>query len=157
MFSQILFHIYSKKKKEVRTKTLFAGFLIINNIFYDSNKIWIHNHLVCKQTLNHLVKLAMYSRRLFHIYSNEKKEIRTKTLVTGFLSINNIFYDSNEIRTHNHSVYKRTRNHLVKLASLAKCLGVHLQTKWLLVQISLFSLKFRLKSVDSLWNSYVKW
>lgn len=39
MFSQILFHIYSKKNKEVRTKTLFAGFLIINNIFYDSNKI----------------------------------------------------------------------------------------------------------------------
>ena len=92
----------------------------------------------------------MYSRRLFHIYSNKKKEIPTKTLFAGFLNINNIFYDSNEIRTHNHSVCQRTRNHLVKLVSLAKCLGVHLQTKWLLVQISLLSLKFRLKSVDSL-------
>ena len=92
----------------------------------------------------------MFSQILFHIYSKKKKEVRTKTLFAGFLIINNIFYDSNKIRIHNHSVYKRTRNHLVKLASLAKCLGVHLQTKWLLVQISLFSLKFRLKSVDSL-------
>ena len=26
-------------------------------LLYDCNKIWIHNHLVCKQTLNHLAKL----------------------------------------------------------------------------------------------------
>ena len=28
----------------------------------DSNKIWIHNHLVPKQTLNHLVKLASLAK-----------------------------------------------------------------------------------------------
>ena len=26
----------------------------------DSNRTWIHNHLVCKQTLNYLAKLAKY-------------------------------------------------------------------------------------------------
>ena len=44
--------------------------------------------------------------------------------------------DSNEIRTHNHLVRKRTLNHL---ASLAKWLSVRLRTKWLWVWISLLS------------------
>ena len=35
--------------------------------------------------------------------------------------------------THNHLVCKRTINHLAKLASLAKWLGVRLRTKWLWV------------------------
>ena len=39
--------------------------------------------------------------------------------------------DSNEIRTHNHLVRKRTLNNLY----------VHLRTKWLWVRISLLSLK----------------
>ena len=47
------------------------------------------------------------------------------------------FSHSNEIRTHNNLVCKRTPNHL------AKWLGVHLQTKWLWVQILLLSLNFR--------------
>ena len=44
--------------------------------------------------------------------------------------------DSNEIRTHNHLVCKRTRN------QLAKCLSVRLRTKWLWVRISLLLFYF---------------
>ena len=49
--------------------------------------------------------------------------------------------DSNEIRTHNHQVHKRTLNHLAKLASLAKCLSVRLRFNWSRIQISLLSLR----------------
>ena len=45
--------------------------------------------------------------------------------------------DSNEIRTHNHLVRKRTLNHIAKLV---KSLSVHLRTKWLWVLILLLSL-----------------
>ena len=54
--------------------------------------------------------------------------------------------DSNKIWTHNHLVLKQTINHLTKLA---KWLSVHLQTKWLWVQIPLLSLK--LKILCLLW------
>ena len=52
--------------------------------------------------------------------------------------------DSNVIGTHNHLVHKRTLNRLPKLASLAKWLSVHLQTKWLRVRITLLSLKLQI-------------
>ena len=52
--------------------------------------------------------------------------------------------ECNEIRTHNHLVYKRTLNHLAKLASLAKWLSVLLRTNWLWVQIPLQSLKLQM-------------
>ena len=45
--------------------------------------------------------------------------------------------DWKRIRAYNHLVCKHTFNHLAKLASLAKCLSVPLQTKWLWVQIPL--------------------
>ena len=60
--------------------------------------------------------------------------------------------DSNEIRTHNHLVRKRTLNHL---ASFAKWLSVRLQTKWLSVRISLLSLKTQPKFVIAN-NSFVR-
>ena len=52
--------------------------------------------------------------------------------------------DSNEIRTYNLLVRKRTLNHLAKLASLAKWLSVCLQTKWLWVRILFLSLKLQI-------------
>ena len=51
---------------------------------------------------------------------------------------------SNAIRTYNHIVYKRTLNHLAKLANLAKWLSVHLRAKWLWIRIALPSLKIQL-------------
>ena len=54
-----------------------------------------------------------------------------------------ILIDSNGSRTHNHLVRKRTLNHLAKLANLAKCFSVCLQTKWLWVRIPLLSLLLR--------------
>ena len=71
--------------------------------------------------------------------------------------------DSNRIWTHNHLVHRQTI-----MVSLAKCLSVRLQTKWLRVRTPLVKLQiwcllwarstltFR-KNVDSLWNSYTKW
>ena len=52
--------------------------------------------------------------------------------------------ECNEVRTHNHLVYKRTLNHLAKLVSLAKWLSVLLRTNWLWVQIPLQSLKLQM-------------
>ena len=39
--------------------------------------------------------------------------------------------DCNGIWAHNHLGRKRTLNHVDKLASLAKCLSVSFQIKWL--------------------------
>ena len=85
------------------------------------------------------------------------------------LSVNDFKWsDYNGIRTHSDLVFKRTLNN--HLASLDKCLSVHLRTKLLWVRILLQSLKFQilrlfrtwsfltfrqLQSVDSLLNMYV--
>ena len=45
--------------------------------------------------------------------------------------------DSNGIRTHNHLVRKRTLNHLLKQANLAKWLNILWRTKWLWLWIPL--------------------
>ena len=50
--------------------------------------------------------------------------------------------DSNGIRTHNYLVCKTALNHLAKLASLAKWLSFHLQTKLQWVRLPLLSLKY---------------
>ena len=50
--------------------------------------------------------------------------------------------NNNGIRTHNHLVCKRTLT-----ASFAKCLSVHLRTKWLWVGILLLSLKLQIWSL----------
>ena len=66
--------------------------------------------------------------------------------------------DCNETRTHNHLVRNRTLNHLTKLVSLAKCLSVRNQTKWLWVRVPLQSLifyyltKFLCLVAFTLWN-----
>ena len=52
-------------------------------------------------------------------------------------AISEVLSDSNEIRTFNHLVRKRTLNHIAKLV---KWLSVHLRTKWLWVLILLLSL-----------------
>ena len=52
--------------------------------------------------------------------------------------------DCNGIRTYNHLVGKRKLNHLVTLATLVKCLIVHLPTKWLWVRISLQSTEYQI-------------
>ena len=50
--------------------------------------------------------------------------------------VNTRLNDSYWIRTHNHSVRKRT--------SLDKCLSFHLRSKWLWVRIPLLSLKLQI-------------
>ena len=52
--------------------------------------------------------------------------------------------NSNEIRTNNPLVCKRTLNHLAKPVSLAKCLSFPLEIKWLSVQIYLLSLNLQM-------------
>ena len=57
--------------------------------------------------------------------------------------------DSNEIQTYTYLVWKRTFNHLDKLArlaSLAKWLSVLLWAKWLWIRILLLSIKLRLST-----------
>ena len=53
----------------------------------------------------------------------------------SYFKVTFLIRDSNEIRTHNHLVRKRTLSHLTQLASLAKWLGVRLRIKWLWVRI----------------------
>ena len=60
--------------------------------------------------------------------------------------------------THNHLVRKRTLNHLVKLASLAKWLSVRLRTKWSLVLVQLQSLIwwiYKTKAHEIVWNGVI--
>ena len=52
--------------------------------------------------------------------------------------------DSNDIRTHNHLIRKRTLNYSAKQASLAKWLNVRLQTKRLWVLILFLSVKLQI-------------
>ena len=108
--------------------------------------------------------------RLVRGIQTTKRRFRENT--DDWLQNKGYISDSNEIRTHNHLVRKRTLNHLAKLARLAKWLSVRLQTKSLWIRISLLSLKLQIwrllrvrsslifrQTIEcgSLWNSYVTW
>ena len=144
----------------------------------DSNWIWTHNHLVRKQTLNHLAKLAKWlscvvSTYLYgafdcmllscHVQVSEwihtlKFAWMSRKLLAWSKCHIRRLSDSNGIRTHNHLVCKQTVNHLAKLVSLAKWLNGRLQTKWLWVRIPLLSHKEALAVVRYIWltvNSYL--
>ena len=107
----------------------------------DCNKIWTHNHLVCKRTHNYLPKLAkrlscsvstylygalwlyviVISRTNFRVNPHSKTCLNVKEILSWsrrhFWSLS----DSNEFRTHNDLVHKRTLNHLAKLAKRLRC------------------------------------
>ena len=92
------------------------------------------------------------SRTSFRVNPHSLVCLNVKELVARNRSPIWSLSDSNEIRTHNHLVRKRTLNHL---ASFAKWLSVRLQTKWLSVRISLLSLKTQPKFVIAN-NSFVR-
>ena len=100
----------------------------------DSNDIRTHNHLVCKQTLNHLAKLVKWlscvvSTYLYgafecmllscHVQVSEWIHtivcLNVKELLAWSRGYIWSLSDSNEIWTHNHLVRKWTLNQLAKL------------------------------------------
>ena len=68
----------------------------------------------------------------FQNQQTESESSKTGTFLPALISHMNYLCDYNGNRTHNHLVYKRTLNHLAKLA-----LSVRLQTKWLWVRVPL--------------------
>ena len=103
----------------------------------DSNT-W--NHSVCKETLNHLVKLAKWmscceylSVRCIwlYVFIMLTNVLQTKATLYSCLNVKKLFArkrrnfrslsDCNGIRTNNHIVHKRTLDHLVTLVKWLSC------------------------------------
>ena len=77
--------------------------------------------------------------------SKMKAKEKTVETVSQLSHLANSYYnDCNVTRIHKHLVCKQTLKHLAKVASVAKCLSVRLQTKWLLVRVPLQSLKLQI-------------
>ena len=106
----------------------------------DSNKIQTHKHLVRKQTLNHLPKLAKWwscvvSTNLYgafdSFYYNITYAFQSESKLYRCLNVKKLLAqnrrdiwrlsDTNEIGTHNHLVCERTLNHLAKRAKWWSC------------------------------------
>ena len=97
-----------------------------------SNKIRTHKLLVCKRTLNRLVKLAKWLSCAVSNYLHGAFYVtltfQSESILFSCLNANEFLAqnrrdiwnlsDSNEIRTHNHLVCKQALN---KLAKLVKC------------------------------------
>ena len=121
----------------------------------DSNRIRTHDHLVRKRTINHLAKVVelcheYLSVRCIWLYViiMSRTSFRVKLHSIVCLNIKELFArsrrhiwsksDSNEIRTHNHLVRKRTLDHLAQLEKWLSCVVYsqlnHLASllKWLL-------------------------
>ena len=110
----------------------------------DSNWIWTHNHLVRKQTLNHLAKLAKWlscvvstylygafdcmsssitwSSMSFRVNPHSKVCLDVKELLARRRHHICSSGDSKEIQSHNHLVHKWTLNHLAKLTKWLCCI-----------------------------------
>ena len=94
----------------------------------DRNRIWPHNYLVRKWTLNHLAKLAKWlscvvSNYQYSAFDCMLSSCQICTLYLpecqGSPCLKQAWYwkfDSNRIRIHNHLVHKQILNHLAKLA-----------------------------------------
>ena len=109
--------------------------------------------------------VIIMSRTSFRVNPHSIVCVNVKELLARSRCHNWSLSDSQEVRTHNHLVRKRTLNHLAKLAKWLSCvvnsylygafdsmllschvkmtewLSVRLRTKWLWVWISLLSLK----------------
>ena len=104
-----------------------------------SNRIWIQNHLVCKQTLNHLANLPndwalswvlICMVHLTECYYHATYAFQSESTLYSCLNFKELstrnwcsswsFSGSNRIRTHNDLVHKRTLNHLAKFAKFVK-------------------------------------
>ena len=124
----------------------------------DSNGVRTHNHLIVrKRTLNNLAKLAKCLSRVVSTYlfsafdcmllSYHVRVSKLHSIVC--LNVKELFAwikchiwslsDSNQIRTHNHSVRKPTLNDLSKWLSCALSTYLYLSRLW--VRISLLSLR----------------
>ena len=107
----------------------------------DSNEIRIHNHLVRKQTRNHLAKLTKWLSCVVSTYLYGAFDCMLLVMLRTSLKVNphsiiclNVkkllarsrrhiwsLSDSNEIQIHNHLVHKRSLNHLAKLVKWLSC------------------------------------
>ena len=106
----------------------------------DSNEIRTHKQLVCKGTLNYLAKLAKWLSWVVSTYLcgafdcviiMSRMSFRVNLLSIFCLNVQELLAhsrhhiwslsDSNEIRTHNHLVCKRTLNHLANLTKWLSC------------------------------------
>ena len=100
-----------------------------------SNRIRTQNHLVCKQTLNHLAKLAKWLSIVMSTYLYGAFDwmlhfrVNLHSIVSWISRTSECalsrciiwsFSGSNRIQTHNHLVHKRTLNHLAKSAKFVK-------------------------------------
>ena len=119
------------------------------------NGIRTHNHLVCKETLNHLAKLARWLSCVLSTYLYNAFDYIIIMSCTRFrenlhsivcLKIKKLLAqsrchiwsrsDSNMIWIHNHLVHKQTVNYLCKLANLAIWLSV--RSPGVLVKIKIY-------------------
>ena len=90
----------------------------------DRNVIRKHNHLVCKWILICAVQLTL-------CYYHVTYAVQSESALCSCLNVKELYTwnrrdiwrisGSNEIRTHNHLVRKRTLNHLVQLATWLSC------------------------------------
>ena len=104
----------------------------------DMNQIRTHDHLVGKQRLNHLVKLAKWFSCVVSTYLYGAidcmllpcpgralewidTQVNVKELLTQSRQYTWSLSDRNEIRTHNYLIRKRKHNHLAKLAKWLSC------------------------------------
>ena len=105
----------------------------------NSNDIRTHNHLVHKQTLNHLATLAKWLSCVVSTYLYDATECYCH-VTYDFQSVSTLYglpecqrllvwsrhhiwslSDSSKIQTHNHLVCKQTLNHFTKLAKWLSC------------------------------------
>ena len=89
-----------------------------------------HNHLVCKQPVNHLSELAkclscVVSTYLCSAFDCSSNYVRTRFRVKELLARTKHHIwrlsNCNVTRTQNHLVCKRTRSHLAKLFKWSSC------------------------------------
>ena len=104
--------------------------LALHYILYSRPHIFDYQIYFLLTVCYYQVMYAFQSESTLHSYLNVKELLAGTSCDIWYLSV------SNEIRTHNHLVCKRTLNHL------AKWLSVRLRTKWLWVRIPLLSLNF---------------
>ena len=102
-----------------------------------SNEIQTQNHLVHKQTLNHVAKLIKWFSCVVSTYLDGAFDFMLLSVTYNFQSdstlyslpewqetpcaISEVLSDSNEIQTHNHLVCTWTLKHLAKLAKWLSC------------------------------------
>ena len=103
----------------------------------DSNRIWTHNHLVRKQTLNHLAKLpndwvvlwVLICIWLFVIIMSHMSFRVNLHSIVAWMSVKALLEthhiwslsDGSGIQTHNHLVLKWILNHVAKLVKWLSC------------------------------------